>query len=54
MPWQAFSKLTKQDAEAIADYLMSLKPVSHKVPGPFGPDEKPSVFVLGLRPPSAR
>jgi mono/diheme cytochrome c family protein len=54
MPWQAFSKLTKKDAEAIADYLMSLKPVSHKVPGPFGPDEKPSVFVMSLRPPAAQ
>jgi mono/diheme cytochrome c family protein len=54
MPWQAFSKLTKQDAEAIADYLMSLKPVSHKVPGPFGLDEKPSVSVMSLRPPAAQ
>lgn len=53
MPWQAFSKLTKDDAEAIAGYLMSLKPVSHKVSGPFGPDEKPTTFVMSVRPPTA-
>ena len=43
MPWRAFAGLTKSDAGAIADYLRSLPPVSHKVPGPFGSDEKPSV-----------
>jgi mono/diheme cytochrome c family protein len=43
MPWRAFAGLTKSDAGAIADYLKSLPPVSHKVPGPFGPDDKPPV-----------
>lgn len=51
MPWQAFSKLTKSDATAIALYLKSLKPVSHKVAGPFGPSEKVSVFVMPVVPP---
>ena len=42
MPWRAFAGLTKSDAGAIADYLKSLPPVSHKVQGPFGPgDESP-------------
>ena len=50
MPWPALSKLTHDDAEAIAAYLKSLPPVSHKVPGPFKPDEKPSVFVLTVVP----
>ena len=39
------------DAHAIAAYLKSLKPVSHQVPGPFGPDEKPPVFRMKVLPP---
>src|SRR5690242_13387034 len=41
MPWRAFAGLTKSDAGAIADYLKSLPPVSHKAQGPFGPDDAP-------------
>jgi hypothetical protein len=41
--WRAFAGLTKSDAGAIADYLKSLPPVSHKVPGPFGSGDKPPV-----------
>ncbi|MEZ5923302.1 MAG: cytochrome c [Hyphomicrobiaceae bacterium] len=48
MPWQALAKLTKEDAEAIAAYLKSLPAVSNKVPGPFGPDEKPTSFVMKI------
>jgi hypothetical protein len=51
MPWKAFAKLTKSDANAIAAYLKSLKPVSNKVPGPFGPNEKPTSFVMKVVPP---
>jgi mono/diheme cytochrome c family protein len=51
MPWQAFAKLTKRDAAAIAAYLKSLAPVSNKVPGPFGPTEKPTSFVMKIVPP---
>ena len=43
MPWRAFAGLTKSDAGAIADYLKSLPPVSHKVQGPFGSGDKPPV-----------
>jgi mono/diheme cytochrome c family protein len=43
MPWRAFAGLTKSDAGAIADYLKTLPPVSHKVLGPFGPDSKPAL-----------
>jgi mono/diheme cytochrome c family protein len=53
MPWRAFANLTKSDAQAIAAYLKSLKPVSHQVPGPFGPDEKASVFRMKVVPPEA-
>ncbi|MGH7015209.1 MAG: c-type cytochrome [Stellaceae bacterium] len=57
MPWEAFSHLTKSDANAIAAYLKSLPLVSHKVAGPFGPNESPTVFVMkivpgsGMKPP---
>ncbi|MGC2779064.1 MAG: cytochrome c [Bradyrhizobium sp.] len=53
MPWQAFSKLSRADAEAIVDYLKSLPPIRNVVSGPFGPDEKVPVFVLAVRPPTA-
>jgi mono/diheme cytochrome c family protein len=46
MPWKDFAHLTKADAKSIALYLKSLPPVSHKVPGPLGPDEKPGFPVL--------
>lgn len=53
MPWRAFAKLSKADAEAIVDYLKSLPPIHNVVAGPFGPDEKVPVFVLAVRPPTA-
>ena len=40
MPWRGYAGLARSDAAAIIEYLRSLPPVSHKVPGPFGPDEK--------------
>jgi mono/diheme cytochrome c family protein len=51
MPSKAFANLTKSDANAIAAYLRSLAPVSNKVPGPFGPSEKPTSFVMKVVPP---
>lgn len=50
MPWPALSQLTPSDAKAIVGYLKSLKPVQHAVPGPFGPDETPSVLVMAVLP----
>jgi hypothetical protein len=35
---------------AVAAYLQSLPPVSNKVPGPFGPNETPDVFVMSVQP----
>ena len=35
---------------AIAAFLKSLPPLKHKVPGPFGPNEKPTVFVMKVVP----
>jgi mono/diheme cytochrome c family protein len=51
MPWPAFAKLTRSDAEAIAAYLKSLPPVRNKVPGPFGEGQTPTSFVLKVVPP---
>jgi mono/diheme cytochrome c family protein len=53
MPWHAFAELTKQDAQAIAAFLKSLPAVSNKVPGPFGPAETPTSFVMKIVAPSS-
>lgn len=36
---------------AIAAFLKSLPPLKHKVAGPLGSNEKPTVFVMKLVPP---
>jgi hypothetical protein len=48
MPWRAYANFTKADAVAIAAYLQSLPQVKNKVPGPFGPKEKPTSFVMKI------
>jgi mono/diheme cytochrome c family protein len=48
MPWHAFASLTLQDINAIVAFLRALPAVSNKVPGPFGPSEKPSAFVMKI------
>jgi len=52
MPSQAYAKLTRKDAQAIVAYLRSLPKVKNKVPGPFGPSEKPTSFVMKIVPPA--
>jgi mono/diheme cytochrome c family protein len=51
MPWRSFAKMTKDDVAALVAYLRTLPPISNKVPGPFGPDEHPLIFVMTLVPP---
>jgi mono/diheme cytochrome c family protein len=51
MPWHAFANLTREDSTAIAAFLKSLQPVNNKTPGPFGPGEKPTSFVMKIVPP---
>jgi mono/diheme cytochrome c family protein len=48
MPWRAYASFTKADALAIAAFLQSLPPIKNKVPGPFGPTEKPTSFVMKI------
>jgi mono/diheme cytochrome c family protein len=52
MPWRAFANLTKSDALAIAAFLKTLPPVRNKVPGPFGPKQRPTSFVMKIVPPA--
>ncbi|MEQ1524099.1 MAG: cytochrome c [Aestuariivirga sp.] len=51
MPWRNFASFTPEDAQAIAAYLKSLPPIANKVPGPFGPTDKPTSFVMKVVPP---
>jgi hypothetical protein len=50
MPSEWFHHLTKGDALAIAAYLKTLPPIKNKVPGPFGPAQKPVDFVMQVIP----
>jgi mono/diheme cytochrome c family protein len=50
MPWRAFAQMTDADANAIVAYLKSLPPIKNKVPGPFGPNDKPTEFVMKVVP----
>jgi mono/diheme cytochrome c family protein len=52
MPWRSLATLTDGDAYAIAEFLKGLPPVAHKVPGPFGPGEKPPVPHMAVLPPA--
>lgn len=51
MPWHALANLTRQDAYAIVAFLKNLPPVANKVPGPFGPNETPTSFIMKIVPP---
>lgn len=51
MPVASFENLTHSDALAIAAYLKGLPPIKNKVPGPFGPTQKPTSFVYQVLPP---
>lgn len=53
MPWHAYASLSQSDASAIVTFLRSLPPVKNKVPGPFGPTDKPTSFVMKIIPPPA-
>jgi hypothetical protein len=53
MPWRGLSVLTTPDALAIAAFLKSLPPVNNKIPGPFGPNELPTVLVMSIQPGAA-
>jgi mono/diheme cytochrome c family protein len=54
MPWRALANLTPEDAHAIVAYLRSIPAVKNKVPGPFGPTEKSTSFVMKIVPPEGK
>jgi mono/diheme cytochrome c family protein len=53
MPWPVYSRLTDEDAHALAKYLKSLPPVVHDVPKAQPPGGKTDRPVLVLPPPPA-
>ncbi len=53
MPWRSVAKMNKSDIAALVAFMGTLPPVTNKVPGPFGPDDKPPIFVMTLVPPEA-
>ena len=53
MPYDELASLTHADALAVAAYLKSLPPVSHKVPGPLAAHETPPGLVMTLVPGAA-
>ena len=50
MPWHALASLTKDDVGAIVAFLRSVPAVKNKVPGPFGPSEESTSFVMKIVP----
>lgn len=42
MPWPAYANITEADAMAMAQYLKSLPPVSHRVPADVRPGQRAS------------
>jgi len=50
MPWRAFAGLAKEDVGAIVAFLRGIPAVSNKVPGPFGPKEDSTAFVMKIVP----
>jgi mono/diheme cytochrome c family protein len=51
MNYASFSYLAKDDVAAIVAYLRSVPAVNNKVPGPFKPGEKVSIFTFRVLPP---
>jgi mono/diheme cytochrome c family protein len=51
MPWRAFASLTADDVASMVMFLRTLPVVANKVPGPFGPNDKPTSFVMKVLPP---
>jgi mono/diheme cytochrome c family protein len=51
MPWQAFASFTDEDVKSVVLYLRTIPAIKNDVPGPFGPAEKPTQFVMKIVPP---
>ena len=53
MPWQNLSSYTDNELHAIAAFLLSLKPISHKVPDKLAPGTPPTGSFVVFPAPSA-
>ena len=51
MPYHMYAALTDEDASALARFLQSTMPVSHEVPDPVGPNEKPPLPYMTTKEP---
>jgi mono/diheme cytochrome c family protein len=51
MPWMSYGHISAEDATSLVAYLRSLKPVNHKVPGPFAATDKPTAPYLTVAAP---
>jgi mono/diheme cytochrome c family protein len=52
MPYPAFSRLSDEDAQAIAAFLKSIPAVDHKNEGPIKPGEPVTINVSAVLPPA--
>jgi mono/diheme cytochrome c family protein len=52
MPYGSYGRLTDADAQALASYLKSLKPVRNQAPAMIGGSEKPSAPYLTVAMPN--
>jgi mono/diheme cytochrome c family protein len=51
MPYHSYAALSDEDADSLASYLQSLKPIKNKVPPPSGPTEKaPGPYMTVVMP----
>jgi mono/diheme cytochrome c family protein len=53
MPWQSFSAMSEEDAAAVAAFLKSLPPISHKSPDDIPPGQAATGSILILPAPPA-
>jgi mono/diheme cytochrome c family protein len=51
MNYPAFVNMTKEDVAAVVAYLRTIPPVNNKVPGPYKPGEKVTIFTFSILPP---
>jgi len=51
MNYAAFVHMTKEDVAAVVAYLRSIPAVHNKVPGPYKPGEKVTIFTFRIEPP---
>jgi mono/diheme cytochrome c family protein len=51
MNYPAFVNMTKEDVAAVVAYLRTIPAVHNKVPGPYKPGEKVTIFTFSILPP---